>query len=206
MERGRSRRCHRSSISDAASKNPMAPSGLWTASISAVADGECVGVVGHNGAGKSTLMHILNGGVAPDRGRLVVAGDEAALTIPRRAPKRSGCAAVFQELSLCPNLTVAENARDRPCVDPRLRLATPGRAAHPRQARRDFSGPRDSVRRSRAGPVDRPAADGRNRARLHRLLRTARAPRHSRRADLLARRAHGRSSCSPMCAERSDRA
>ena len=38
--------------------------------------GECVGVVGHNGAGKSTLMHILNGGVAPDRGRLVVAGQE----------------------------------------------------------------------------------------------------------------------------------
>ena len=42
----------------------------------AVAEGECVGVVGHNGAGKSTLMHILNGGVAPDRGRLVVAGHE----------------------------------------------------------------------------------------------------------------------------------
>src|SRR5258708_4853346 len=35
-----------------------------------VAEGECVGVVGHNGAGKSTLMHILNGGVAPDHGRL----------------------------------------------------------------------------------------------------------------------------------------
>jgi ribose transport system ATP-binding protein len=41
-----------------------------------VAEGECVGVVGHNGAGKSTLMHILNGGVVPDRGRRVVAGQE----------------------------------------------------------------------------------------------------------------------------------
>ena len=41
-----------------------------------VAEGECVGVVGHNGAGKSTLMHILNGGVVPDRGCLVIAGEE----------------------------------------------------------------------------------------------------------------------------------
>ena len=64
-----------SSISSA-SKNPTAPSGLWTASIFPVGPGECVGVVGHNGAGKSTLMHVLNGGVAPDRGRLVVAGEE----------------------------------------------------------------------------------------------------------------------------------
>jgi energy-coupling factor transporter ATP-binding protein EcfA2 len=37
--------------------------------------GECVGIVGHNGAGKSTLMHILNGGVAPDR--VCGAGPEA---------------------------------------------------------------------------------------------------------------------------------
>src|SRR5208282_2820328 len=65
-----------------------------------IAEGECVGVVGHNGAGKSTLMHVLNGGVTPDRGRLVVAGAKAL-----------GLRSVFQELSLCPNLTVAENAR-----------------------------------------------------------------------------------------------
>jgi ribose transport system ATP-binding protein len=75
-----------------------------------VAEGECVGVVGHNGAGKSTLMHILNGGVVPDRGRLVVAGQEERSYSPAGA-KALGLRPVYQELSLCPNLTVAENAR-----------------------------------------------------------------------------------------------
>jgi ribose transport system ATP-binding protein len=72
--------------------------------------GECVGVVGHNGAGKSTLMHVLNGGVAPDRGRLVISGEEQNAYSAARA-KALGLRSVFQELSLCPNLTVAENAR-----------------------------------------------------------------------------------------------
>ena len=72
--------------------------------------GECAGVVGHNGAGKSTLMHVLNGGVTPDRGRLVVAGAEQLHWTSARA-QALGLRCVFQELSLCPNLTVAENAR-----------------------------------------------------------------------------------------------
>jgi ribose transport system ATP-binding protein len=72
--------------------------------------GECVGVVGHNGAGKSTLMHVLNGGVAPDRGRLVIGGEEQPHWGSARA-RALGLRCVFQELSLCPNLTVAENAR-----------------------------------------------------------------------------------------------
>ena len=72
--------------------------------------GECVGVVGHNGAGKSTLMHVLNGGVTPDRGQLVVAGEEQPDWNSARA-RALGLRCVFQELSLCPNLTVAENAR-----------------------------------------------------------------------------------------------
>ena len=75
-----------------------------------VAAGECVGVVGHNGAGKSTLMHVLNGGVTPDRGRLFVAGEEQRAYSSARA-RALGLRCVFQELSLCPNLTVAENAR-----------------------------------------------------------------------------------------------
>ena len=75
-----------------------------------VREGECVGVVGHNGAGKSTLMHVLNGGVTPDHGRLVVAGEEQRGWSPARA-KALGLRPVYQELSLCPNLTVAENAR-----------------------------------------------------------------------------------------------
>jgi ribose transport system ATP-binding protein len=72
--------------------------------------GECVGVVGHNGAGKSTLMHVLNGGVTPDRGRLAVGGEEQPHWSSARA-RALGLRCVFQELSLCPNLTVAENAR-----------------------------------------------------------------------------------------------
>jgi ribose transport system ATP-binding protein len=72
--------------------------------------GECVGVVGHNGAGKSTLMHVLNGGVTPDRGRLVIGGEEQPRWNSTRA-RALGLRCVFQELSLCPNLTVAENAR-----------------------------------------------------------------------------------------------
>lgn len=72
--------------------------------------GQCVGVVGHNGAGKSTLMHVLTGGVQPDRGRLALGGVKIDALGPVQA-KALGVRCVFQELSLCPNLTVAENTR-----------------------------------------------------------------------------------------------
>jgi ribose transport system ATP-binding protein len=72
--------------------------------------GECLGLVGHNGAGKSTLMHVLAGTAIPDRGRLRLFGEEQSSTSPGQA-KSLGIRCVFQELSLCPNLTVAENAR-----------------------------------------------------------------------------------------------
>ena len=75
-----------------------------------VGRGECLGLVGHNGAGKSTLMHILTGTAVPDCGRMIFAGEEQADYSPGQA-KRLGVRCVFQELSLCPNLTVAENAR-----------------------------------------------------------------------------------------------
>jgi len=75
-----------------------------------VEEGECLGLVGHNGAGKSTLMHILAGTSVPDRGRIVLSGDEQTRYSPSQA-KKFGVRCVFQELSLCSNLTVAENAR-----------------------------------------------------------------------------------------------
>jgi ribose transport system ATP-binding protein len=75
-----------------------------------IAAGECVGVVGHNGAGKSTLMHVLTGGIAPDAGTLAISGASQTAYNPIQA-KAQGIRCVFQELSLCPNLTVAENAR-----------------------------------------------------------------------------------------------
>jgi ribose transport system ATP-binding protein len=76
----------------------------------AVRAGECIGLVGHNGAGKSTLMHVLAGTGLADRGRIVINGNlEAGYSVQRA--QRLGIRCVFQELSLCPNLTVAENTR-----------------------------------------------------------------------------------------------
>ncbi len=77
----------------------------------AIRAGTCVGLVGHNGAGKSTLVGILNGGVAPDRGAIVVDGVERTGAHSIAAARAAGLRCVFQELSLCPNLTVAENVR-----------------------------------------------------------------------------------------------
>jgi ribose transport system ATP-binding protein len=71
--------------------------------------GEWVSLVGHNGAGKSTLMHVLSGTLAPDSGTIAVLGAPQQDYSARRA-KQFGIRCVFQELSLCPNLTVAENA------------------------------------------------------------------------------------------------
>src|ERR1700751_1526341 len=76
----------------------------------AVSVGECVGLVGHNGAGKSTLMHVLAGTLSPDRGQIVI-GAEPQKDYAVVLAQKLGVRCVFQELSLCPNLTVAENAR-----------------------------------------------------------------------------------------------
>jgi ribose transport system ATP-binding protein len=70
--------------------------------------GECVGIAGHNGAGKSTLMAVLAGVYAPTQGRIEVDG-QAAPHYDANAARDKGVRCVFQELSLCANLTVAEN-------------------------------------------------------------------------------------------------
>ena len=75
-----------------------------------VGAGECVGLVGHNGAGKSTLMHMVAGTLQPDGGQIAVRGNtEASYSVARALELGIRC--VFQELSLCPNLSVAENTR-----------------------------------------------------------------------------------------------
>jgi ribose transport system ATP-binding protein len=76
----------------------------------AVRPGECVGLVGHNGAGKSTLVGVLNGDVAPDEGVVLVDG-VATPAHGIAGARAAGLRCVFQELLLCPNLTVAENVR-----------------------------------------------------------------------------------------------
>ena len=65
-------------------------------------------LVGENGAGKSTLIKILSGVVAPDAGRIVLDGTEVAFDSPAAA-NRAGIVCIFQELSLVPDLSVADN-------------------------------------------------------------------------------------------------
>ncbi|WP_233447893.1 ATP-binding cassette domain-containing protein [Paraburkholderia caribensis] len=81
--------------------------------------GECVGIAGHNGAGKSTLMAVLAGVYAPTQGRIDVDGQPAP-HYDANAARHAGVRCVFQELSLCANLTVAENMT---IVHPQLRGA-----------------------------------------------------------------------------------
>jgi ribose transport system ATP-binding protein len=73
--------------------------------------GECLGLVGHNGAGKSTLMHVLAGTLKADSGNLNVGGEDVSSAFSAASASAHGIRCVFQELSLCPNLTIAENAR-----------------------------------------------------------------------------------------------
>ncbi len=65
-------------------------------------------LVGENGAGKSTLINILAGVLEPDSGIIEIAGKVSTLRTPREA-QDVGIATVFQELSLAPSVSVAEN-------------------------------------------------------------------------------------------------
>jgi simple sugar transport system ATP-binding protein/ribose transport system ATP-binding protein len=73
-----------------------------------IARGSIHALVGENGAGKSTLGRIVAGVLAPDEGRLLLDGEEVALRSPREALLR-GVAAIAQEVSVVPQLTVEEN-------------------------------------------------------------------------------------------------
>jgi ABC-type sugar transport system ATPase subunit len=73
-----------------------------------VAAGEVHALIGENGAGKSTLMNVLGGLFADYEGQILLAGREVRLTHPRQA-LNAGIAIIYQELSVLPNLTVAEN-------------------------------------------------------------------------------------------------
>jgi inositol transport system ATP-binding protein len=70
--------------------------------------GEILGLMGENGAGKSTILKILSGVQPPSSGRILLDGRPFAPASPDEA-KRAGIVTIYQELSLIPTLTVAEN-------------------------------------------------------------------------------------------------
>jgi galactofuranose transport system ATP-binding protein len=70
--------------------------------------GEVHALMGQNGAGKSTLIKVLTGVYAADAGSMVLAGTPIQPRSPLEA-QRLGISTVYQEVNLCPNLSVAEN-------------------------------------------------------------------------------------------------
>lgn len=70
--------------------------------------GQVHALLGQNGAGKSTLISVLSGVIRPDKGTVMIAGKEVSFGSPREALD-GGVVAVYQELSLLPDMTVAEN-------------------------------------------------------------------------------------------------
>src|SRR3954453_17564395 len=74
----------------------------------AVPAGSVHALVGENGAGKSTLMKILAGAISADEGSMRLDGEAYTPRYPLHA-RRAGVAMIYQELSLCPHLSVEEN-------------------------------------------------------------------------------------------------
>ena len=70
--------------------------------------GEIHALLGENGAGKSTLLKILSGAQPPDSGTITFAGEEVKFASPHAAQKR-GIVTIYQEFTLAPNMTIAEN-------------------------------------------------------------------------------------------------
>ncbi|WP_181174618.1 sugar ABC transporter ATP-binding protein [Mesorhizobium sp. B2-3-10] len=108
---------HSLSPSEAASPILLAVEGVTKhfAGVTALSDvsldaraGEILGLLGENGAGKSTLLKILSGVMPPSGGRITFDGADYQPASPQEA-KRLGIVTIYQELSLIPTLTVAEN-------------------------------------------------------------------------------------------------
>jgi simple sugar transport system ATP-binding protein len=70
--------------------------------------GEVHTLMGQNGAGKSTLIKVLTGVYAPDHGQILLAG-QAIQPQSTLDAQNLGISTVYQEVNLCPNLSVAEN-------------------------------------------------------------------------------------------------
>jgi ribose transport system ATP-binding protein len=96
----------------------------------AINAGRIHAVLGENGAGKSTLIKIMTGVVAPDEGTMLLDGQPTSFATPAAA-QAAGIACIFQELSLIPDLSVADNI----CIsDPPRRFGLIDRRAQRRVA------------------------------------------------------------------------
>ena len=71
-------------------------------------EGEIHALMGENGAGKSTLIKVLTGVEEFETGEIIMDGKSIINTSPQEAGN-NGISTVYQEVNLCPNLTVAEN-------------------------------------------------------------------------------------------------
>jgi ribose transport system ATP-binding protein len=87
-------------------------------------------VLGENGAGKSTLIKIISGVVRPDQGTMHLDGRELRFATPAQA-NAAGVVCIFQELSLMPDLSVADNIS---VADPPRRLGLIDSRAQRRRA------------------------------------------------------------------------
>ena len=73
-----------------------------------VQPGEIHALLGENGAGKSTLIKIIAGAQQPDSGAIEFGGENVVMASPHDAQRR-GIATIYQEFTLAPNMTIAEN-------------------------------------------------------------------------------------------------
>ena len=71
--------------------------------------GEVHALMGENGAGKSTLIKVLTGVYSKDEGDIFLDGKQGPVAIHSPDAQKVGISTVYQEITLCPNLSVAEN-------------------------------------------------------------------------------------------------
>ena len=86
----------------------MGASRRWKKPSLTVEAGHIHAILGENGAGKSTLIKIMAGVVEPDEGRMLLEGREVTFDLAAAA-NHAGIVCIFQELSLIPDLSVADN-------------------------------------------------------------------------------------------------
>ncbi len=144
-----------------------------------VETGRIHAVLGENGAGKSTLIKIMSGVVQADAGDMRLDGSKVLFASPKAA-NQAGIACIFQELSLIPDLSVADN----------IAISNPPRrfGLIDRRAQRRFA--EEALARARAedihplAPVKDLPLSRRQMVEIAKALAQAPAHPHSRRSDL----------------------